>query len=331
LFWSLALPIAAALLVMRHLVPVRAEGQPGGLLAWSGDFADRHPLIVGLALFIGLSETARYWRKRLRHGGDARAQTSAFDARATWRLVAGLLVVFVAALAFRYFFIETYRVIGGSMLPTLKAGDRLLVDKLAYVRKKLPLRGDVVVFDAGAFAGEGQPSALVKRVIGLPGDRVSFQGGHAIVNDWPVPSCDAGPFAGPVGKQILRGRLAVERLEDQTYLTVVPVAQPPSPDFVVPPGQVYVVGDDRSASSDSRNWNNQRGGGVPVSAIRGKVTRILAGFNRGDGKLDLSRLVAPLAAQIREPSLNLAQTDKWIAGCFKTPPAATRPPAPLSR
>jgi signal peptidase I len=222
------------------------------------------------------------------------------------------------------------------MLPTLEIGDRVLANRLAYgvsipftkslAFRKVPRRGDLVVFRAEGLAGADGPQSLVKRVIGIPGDRVSFEQGSLVINDWRVPTCDAGPYVDVAGKLTVRGRLTVEFLEDRTYLTVRKPLETPFPGYVVKPGEVFVVGDDRGMSSDSRIWNEGRGAGVSIGTLEGRVSRVLFGA-RPDGRLDFSRLLAPpLDLKVRLPGFDLHKTDERINECLARRPAATDPP-----
>jgi signal peptidase I len=180
-----------------------------------------------------------------------------------WRELA-LLLVLAAALTvlIRVFAVEAFRIPSGSMADTLRAGDRVLVNKLVYQVRGID-RGDVVVF-----SGQGSwdppagpvPAVLrltgmtssgtdyVKRVIGLPGDRVSCcdTRGRVTVNDVPL---NERPYLYPGNR---------------------PSAQPFS--VTVPPGRLWVMGDHRLNSSDSRYHGDDRGGGtVPESAVIGRA------------------------------------------------------------
>jgi signal peptidase I len=335
---SLAAPAIASLLALRYLVPSRLEGARGGVagvLAWLGD---HQPLFVGLVLFVSISEAGRYWVNRFRNDasdqpGVARASTF----RSARRLLAGIAVVAVLAFAVRGSVVATFRVVGPSMLPTLEIGDRVLVNRLAYglaapfskarLGKRPPRRGDLVVFRANGLAGADGPQSVVKRVIGLPGDRVAFERGSLLVNDWRVPTCDAGPYVDMTGRLTVRGRLTVEYLGDQTYLTVRKPIEAPFPGYTVAPGEVFVVGDDRGLSSDSRLWNDGRGAGVPLDILEGRVSRVLFGA-RADGRLDFSRLLArPLDLKVRLPGFDLHKTEERINNCLARRPAVTWPPA----
>jgi signal peptidase I len=335
---SLVLPAAAAGLALRYLLPSRLAGTAGGisgLLAW---LDDRHPLFAGLVLFLMISEAGRYWWKRLRDEAPALPpQSHSFGVGGVRRLLMGLTAVALLAFVVRGSVAATYRVVGPSMLPTLEIGDRVLVNRLAYgvslplartrANTRLPSHGDLVVFRANGLTGADGPQSVVKRVIGLPGDRVAFEQGSLRVNGWQVPTCDAGPYVNLTGRLTVRGRLTVEYLADKTYLTVRKPVEAPFPGYTVAPGEVFVVGDDRGSSSDSRLWNEGRGGGVPTNILEGRVERVLLGA-RPDGHLDFSRLLAaPLDLKVRLAGLDLRKTEERINNCLAKRPAVTWPPA----
>jgi signal peptidase I len=334
---SLVLPAAAAMLALRYLLPSRLTGTDGGvsgLLAWAGD---HHPLFLGLAVFLMISEAGRYWWKRFRNEALALPPASrAIAAGGSRRLLVSLGVVVVLAFAIRGSIAATYRVVGPSMLPTLEIGDRVLVNRLAYglslplaktrATTRLPQHGDLVVFRANGLTGADGPQSVVKRVIGLPGDRVAFEAGSLRINGWQVPTCDAGPYVNLIGRLTVRGRLTVEYLADKTYLTVRKPVEAPFSGYTVAPGEVFVVGDDRGLSSDSRLWNEGRGGGVPTDILEGRVARVLLGA-RADGRLDFSRLLAkPLDLKVRLPGIDMRKTEERIETCLARRPAVTWPP-----
>ena len=335
-------PFVAAVATLRDLIPSRMDGGATGLSAIAARLGDEHPLALALGLFIVFSETARYWWRRYGRGGGEHAGR-ALVGRRFW---IALSIVVLLALSARTSLVEITRVDGPSMVPTLNPRDRLLVDRVAYglelplskhvLRSKPPRRGDVIVFSREP-ASEGgarldEPRSLVKRVLGLPGDVVAFENGAASINGWTLPVCDAGPFAVTAGTTTVRGRLVVEFLEDRAYLTVrAPADETKFAAFRVPPGEVFVAGDDRALSRDSRAWNHGRGGGVPFERIGGRVSRLAVGALR-DGRLDLHHLFTLLGPTVREPDVDLRQTDENIAACLRGPPRSTwPPPAPPAR
>jgi signal peptidase I len=335
-FAALAVPALIAVLAVRYLVPSRLEGTRGGLtgvLAWLGY---HQPLLLGVALFLAISEAGRYWIERSRADGADRAALPPpreFQRRSLRRLAIALGVVAAVAFALRASVVAAFRVTGPSMLPTLESGDYVMVNRLAYgfvvpytklrLGNSLPRRGDLVVFRANGLTGADGPQSVVKRVIGLPGDEVAFAQGTIVINGWKVPACDAGPYVDLGGKLVVRGRLTVEFLDDKAYLTVRNLFERPFEGYQVKPGEVFVLGDDRGASSDSRIWNDRRGAGVPVDTLEGRVSRVLAGA-RPDGRLDLGTFAKkPFDLKVRLADFDLHLTDERIQKCLERRPANT--------
>lgn len=142
-------------------------------------------------------------------------------------------VVLALVLFFAINFISArIRVDGSSMEPTFHNGDYVIVNRLAFQWGEIQ-RGDVVVFPYPLSPEED----YIKRVIGLPGDRVAIYGGDVYVN----------------GQRI-----------EEPYISSAPAND--VAETVVPEGYVYVLGDNRNASSDSRSW-----GALEIEAILGKA------------------------------------------------------------
>ncbi|HVZ88873.1 MAG TPA: signal peptidase I [Polyangia bacterium] len=336
------MPAVAAVLMLRFLIPSRLEGAEGGttgLWAWLGY---HQPLFLGVAFFVALSEAGRYWMSRLRTatGSPALAASGGVTGRGIRRLFAALAVVVVVAFVLRGTVAATFRVAGPSMLPTLEIGDRVLVDRLAYglnipytkvhLGRRTPARGDLVVFRANGLTGADGPQSVVKRVIGLPGDDVSYENGVLAINGWHVPACDAGPYVHVSGHLTVRGRLTVEYLGDDAFLTVRKPIEHSFPNYTVAPGEVFVVGDDRGLSSDSRLWNEGRGAGVPSDSLEGRVSRVLLGA-RPDGRLDFGRLLTrPFGLTVRLPGFDIGKVDERISNCLARRPTDTSPPPPAA-
>jgi len=134
-----------------------------------------------------------------------------------------LLVAALVAGILRWFVVGAYEIPSESMTPTLEVGDRILVNKLSY-RAHDPRRGDVIVFDRPPAAGPG-PLELIKRVIGLPGDVVDLKDGVVTID----------------GRELREPYL----LQDGTQSSMDGPVR-------VPRGTVFVMGDHRSDSTDSR-------------------------------------------------------------------------------
>jgi signal peptidase I len=148
-----------------------------------------------------------------------------------------LAVVAVGLVVTRVFFFEPFRTDGPSMVPTLRSGDQVLVDKRAY-RHRLPRRGDLVVFRAPRTG-----DVTLKRAIGLPGDSVAIADGRLVVN----------------------GHRQVEPYTDPDAIDSVyfgPVR--------VRPGTVFFLGDNRLDSTDSRDF-----GAVAADEIIGRVRGLI--------------------------------------------------------
>ena len=160
------------------------------------------------------------------------------------------MVALVVAFLLRTFVIATYSIPSGSMEPTLQVGDRIVVDKLSYHVHGVG-RGNIVVFSTPPKEDcAGAPVAnLVKRVIGLPGETVSLSGGNVFIN----------------GRELAEPWLPASE-QGRTYPGPSPEAFSLHHPFHVPKGDVYVMGDNRTLSCDSRYW-----GPIAQSTIVGKV------------------------------------------------------------
>jgi signal peptidase I len=131
-----------------------------------------------------------------------------------------------------------------------------------------PPRGDVIVF---AFPEDPRDN-FIKRTIGLPGDVIEAKHGHPIINGWEVPSCKVGTYVYEESGTF--GDLYMEYLGDASYLTVYKRGQDSydrEGPFRVKPGEVFMMGDNRNDSNDSRRWYGGRGGGVPFDNIAGRA------------------------------------------------------------
>ncbi|WP_413575636.1 signal peptidase I [Bdellovibrio sp. HCB290] len=194
-----------------------------------------------------------------------------------WREYLTTLVIAVFfALFVRSYLITAYKVPTGSMQPTLKPGDFIFSSRVAYGiqiplsdkkwRILFPSRGDVVVFN---YSNQNDISN-VKRVIGLPGDKIQIQNGRLILNDQPLEYAKVPDSRIDNPNQDLF-EIFEEKYQDMSW-KVIFQKQFEAKDFgpiVVPPEEVFILGDNRDASDDSRYW-----GTVPASQIMGKVVLI---------------------------------------------------------
>jgi signal peptidase I len=238
----------------------------------------------------------------------------------TVQLALGVVLAAGAGLLVRSQLAGSVRVVSTSMLPTVAPGDHVLVRKQGAAGQ-LPRRGDVVVFSARA--AEGGPPDLIKRVIGLPGDEIAMDGSLPVINGKPLDHCFAGAFVYFAQDRFTRGRLVVETLEGQRYLAIHEPSAATFVSYKVKPGEVFVLGDNRGLSNDSRSWNDQRGRGVLLSAIEGRAGRVLIGRHR-DGRTDLGRLLAPLGTRVHLPGVDVAALQAGIDRCLSAVESVTR-------
>ncbi len=186
-------------------------------------------------------------------------------------LVRSLVSVIVIALFILTFIVQPFRIPSKSMERTLLVGDFLLVNKAAYAppghwKWLLPYhtiqRGDIVVFH---FPPD-PPEHVVKRVIGLPGDHVHLEDGRAWVNGQPLRESYAvfEPAYPDNFRDSFPTRLYTDPgVDSQWWMEMRREVR--EGDLVVPPGQYFVLGDNRNFSRDSRYW-----GFVPRDHIVGR-------------------------------------------------------------
>lgn len=185
-----------------------------------------------------------------------------------------LFVAVVLALLVRNYLITAYKVPTGSMQPTLKSGDFIFSSRISFgfhlpfstsiYDPGLPERGDVVVFSY-----EKRPDiSYVKRVVALPGDKVQMDGGRLILNDQAVSYIPVENSAGDNPNPEIFS-LFDEKLESSSHRVIFrkEIEDKQFGPVIVPPGEVFLLGDNRDASDDSRYW-----GTVPLSRVTGRVT-----------------------------------------------------------
>ena len=223
----------------------------------------------------------------------------AADAKDPWWVEYGasffpvILIVFVL----RSFIVEPFKIPSASMLPTLHVGDFILVNKFTYgirlpaVNKKIidinePQRGDVMVFRYP----EDPSLDYIKRVVGVPGDKVAYQNKRLTINGKPVETTRVDDYLHP--ERLYYSKQFVEKSDGVEHHTLNDVD---APDFVsnatqfpyrndclynnaglictVPAGHYFMMGDNRDNSRDSRFW-----GFVPEENIVGKAFFIWLNF-----------------------------------------------------
>jgi signal peptidase I len=228
--------------------------------------------------------------------GQPEVKPKAKRKRSFWRdLVIIVLAALTLTILLKAFVVQVFSIPSGSMENTLLPGDRILVSKIVYEFRPIE-RGDIVVFsgagswdpatpapssplvriwdDVTSLVGIAAPGTdYVKRVIGLPGDH--------------VVCCDSS------------GRVTVNgvALNEASYLYPGDAPSQQPFDIIVPPGRLWVLGDNRADSDDSRYRSDSPGGGtIPESAVVGRAFVIIWPFSRiGD---------LPIPETFKQPALS---------------------------
>jgi signal peptidase I len=231
---------------------------------------------------------------------------------ALWREIKGLLWVLLAVLAFHSFIAKPFYIPSESMMPGLLTGDRLVVSKYPYgwswvspsfhvfppmngrVFGKMPQRGDIVIVTP-----PGERSDYIKRAIGLPGDTLRMVEGQLYINNQPVKRVAEAPDMVPIdinspcgsptdpalyghdvkapdGRMYCRVPLVRETLPNGRTYETVELGHSAEDNFgpvTIPADHVWLMGDNRDDSADSRvsTWEGGLGGPVPWENLGGRA------------------------------------------------------------
>ena len=251
--------------------------------------------LVVLTLFTGavwLLDKLFLSKRRLAHEGlvEAREPVVVDYSKAFFPVLAIVLIL-------RSFVAEPFRIPSSSMMPSLLIGDFILVNKFAYGlrlpitnQKFLPIgepeRGDVVVFRPPHHPDQD----WIKRVIGLPGDTISYRDHVLSVNGEPVDYRTVGRYVGKGrGTDMTGATLLAEELPGRTHPILtredLPFMMQGEGEWTVPQGSYFVMGDNRDNSEDSRFW-----GTLPEANLRGKAFLIWMHWDSSAGGVDFSRM-----------------------------------------
>jgi signal peptidase I len=206
---------------------------------------------------------------------------------------AALIAIGIRTVAF-----EPFNIPSGSMIPTLQVGDYLFVSKFSYGYSRyslpfspdlfsgrifghMPKRGDVAVFKLP----RDNSTDYIKRIIGLPGDRVQMKGGELYINGELVPRKAEGDYLAEDSGVHMQSRRYLESLPGGRQHDIIKMFEKgglnDTPEFLVPPGHVFAMGDNRDNSADSRDPNSGVGF-IPLENLVGRAEFIFFSVDATD-------------------------------------------------
>ena len=230
-------------------------------------------------------------------GPEGRPPGSSNSTRWVLEWLAVLVVALLLALGVRTFVAQMFFIPSGSMLPTLQIGERIVVDKLSYHLHGVH-RGDIVVFRKPPLE-QADYSDLVKRVIGLPGETISAVGGRVYI--------DGRPLAEPWLPQPM----------PVTAPSPLPEGFSLNHPYIIPAGEYYVMGDNRTDSEDSRYF-----GPIPGNLIVGKMVLEVWPIGSELWLLGLSLIAGLLVVMIAATLWDIRSLKRSMVAPSRGPPHA---------
>jgi len=249
-------------------------------------------LLSGIVVLID-----RVWLRKKRAERLARGERAGDQPGKVVEYARSFFPLLLLVLVFRSFLFEPFKIPSGSMQPTLLIGDFIVVSKFSY-GLRLPVlnsefwntgrpeRGEVFVFRSVEQEGVN----MIKRVVGVPGDTITYRNKTLFVNGDPAVQEVVGPWVGEGINRNIPGTNPQLRTEDlvgvEHPILIYPGRRDPtSRSWVVPDGHYFAMGDNRDRSHDSRFW-----GFVPEDHLVGRAERIWLHWDCAKGFcVDLSR------------------------------------------
>ena len=234
---------------------------------------------------------AKFWCMDLQEqslGARIKAHLNAF-----WKENRQFFLLLFCIVFFKSAIADLSSISGASMQPTLLDGDKVWVNKLAY-DVKIPFteislaevgdpeRGDIVIIDS-----KRASKRLVKRIVGLPGDTITYRGEQLYINGNAVPRDDKGLYTGADADISDDMRLFIEHLPDGPDHKMLHVVGRAGPEvsMTVPEDEYFAMGDNRDNSADSRVW-----GFVPEDNLVGRAFMIWLSVNVSEFDIRFSRI-----------------------------------------
>lgn len=310
------------------------------------------PLIFGVVPVLGTVIGAVWYLVVLAIGLTHAQRATTWKACAATILGVGFAMPLLLMLPQRVAVVDALKIASGGMSPSIMVGDHLFIEKASYgpfipwsnIRLYSglpPQRGEVMAFKLP----DNKQQNFIMRALALPGDTLEAINGRPVLNGWLVPHCYVGAFR----YENRTAELFVEHLGDRDYLTLFDVNPDENlcsdnnacgPDltcrggicgilhgpYKVAPNEVWVMGDNRNNTYDSRSWRGGRGAGVPFENIKARATFVWMSFGP-DGGVQRDRLFVSMNERPVLPASN-GSLEGALAKCLRERPPveATTPP-----